>query len=51
MKLHILIQFFFQFAKQKQAELEDVQGKVFEGSDDPVKRRKITKVNLIFKNG
>lgn len=32
-----------EFAKQKQTELEDVQGKVFEGSDDPVKRRKITK--------
>lgn len=32
-----------EFAKQKQTELEDVQGKVFEGSDDPVKRRKIVK--------
>ncbi|XP_033210960.1 DNA mismatch repair protein Msh2 [Belonocnema kinseyi] len=32
-----------EFAKRKQRELEDVQGKVFEGSDDPEKRRKIIK--------
>ncbi|KZC10857.1 DNA mismatch repair protein Msh2, partial [Dufourea novaeangliae] len=32
-----------EFAKRKQAELEDYQGSVFEGSDDPHKRQKIIK--------
>uniref|UniRef100_A0ABD2WUW8 DNA mismatch repair proteins mutS family domain-containing protein n=1 Tax=Trichogramma kaykai TaxID=54128 RepID=A0ABD2WUW8_9HYME len=30
-----------EYAKQKQAELEDVQGIVFEGSDDPAKKNKV----------
>lgn len=33
-----------QFAKQKQAQLEDYKGEFFEGSDDPEKKRKIIEV-------
>ncbi|XP_058790262.1 DNA mismatch repair protein Msh2 [Phymastichus coffea] len=32
-----------EFAKQKQAELEDLQGAVFEGSNDPEKKKQIIK--------
>lgn len=41
----------FQFAKRKQTELEDYQGVVFEGSDNPQKKRKIIQVflfNILF---
>ena len=38
----------FQFAKKKQAELEDLQGIVFEGSDDSIKKNKIIDVSLAY---
>lgn len=41
----ILINFILlQFAKQKQAQLEDYKGSEFEGSDDPEKKKKIIEV-------
>lgn len=35
-----------QFAKQKQAELEDLQGAVFKGSDDPEEKKRMIKVSV-----